>query len=550
MAKFTEEEDKIIRELYSRAPWEEILLKLPGRGKRAILERAGRIGVSRDLSHIHHNYRTRSDDWSENEDLVLEKFYSPETKAELLMNLPGRTWAGIKSRANNKGLVYIEREDITGQIFGYWKILEVSGLKVRCLCIGCNEKEKLLDRFDVVHSRSRSCGCQRSALSENSSLKKFGVKCYTQTSEYQVRRRETTLRKYGVEHNFQIEGVRKANLAKTQKTKLDKGLIKKFTDGPTLAELCSQVGANYSHALSLYKTNKQAAFDYLKNYKGPKVFGTTEMLFISIMKDVFPNLDKYNVSPKEFKIRNKPDFRIEHNNKVLYINIDGLFWHSVVRRKKKDYHLQLQKDFTNNKQTIFQFREDELRDKGTIVKSIVQNYFGLSSAKYAARKLKIKKNSYSESREFFENNHLMGSSKAISYGLYDGDDLVCCIGIKVKNGVLDVVRFATKNFCSVAGGLSKLLSHVIKIYKPRIVLSWCDMRYSTGQSYQKLGFKLEKTSLSWRWTDFEKTFNRLKCRANMDDRNLTQVQHAKELGWHQIYDAGQAKYILTVQDNI
>ena len=32
----------------------------------------------------------------------------------------------------------------------------------------------------------------------------------------------------------------------------------------------------------------------------------------------------------------------------------------------------------------------------------------------------------------------------------------------------------------------------------------------------------------------------------MDDRNLSQKKHAEELKWYKIYDAGQAKYVLTL----
>jgi len=75
------------------------------------------------------------------------------------------------------------------------------------------------------------------------------------------------------------------------------------------------------------------------------------------------------------------------------------------------------------------------------------------------------------------------------------------------------------------------------------VVSFCDLRYALGHTYTKLGFALEKTTLGWSWTDFKNTFNRLNCRANMDDRKLTQAEHAAELKWAKIYDAGQAKYV-------
>ena len=73
-------------------------------------------------------------------------------------------------------------------------------------------------------------------------------------------------------------------------------------------------------------------------------------------------------------------------------------------------------------------------------------------------------------------------------------------------------------------------------------MSWVDLRYGNGDSLKKVGFKIEKETLGWKWTDLHNTYNRLKCRANMDERCLTQAEHASELGWVKIYDAGQRLY--------
>ena len=39
------------------------------------------------------------------------------------------------------------------------------------------------------------------------------------------------------------------------------------------------------------------------------------------------------------------------------------------------------------------------------------------------------------------------------------------------------------------------------------------------------------------------TYNRLRCRANMDNRKLSEKEYSEELGWERIYDAGQRLYI-------
>ena len=73
---------------------------------------------------------------------------------------------------------------------------------------------------------------------------------------------------------------------------------------------------------------------------------------------------------------------------------------------------------------------------------------------------------------------------------------------------------------------------------------WADLRYGTGNYLKNIGFEHIKDTLGWKWTDYRcRTYNRLKCRANMDARKLTQAEHAEELGWVKIYDAGQRLWV-------
>ena len=141
-----------------------------------------------------------------------------------------------------------------------------------------------------------------------------------------------------------------------------------------------------------------------------------------------------------------------------------------------------------------------------------------------------------------EQNHLMGSySFAYHYGLMYHDELISLMSIKQVNNVLEISRFGSRLNTNVRGGFSKLLLHVIKEYKPRHVISFCDLRYATGKSYEALGFKKIGATQGWQWTDRISRFNRLQCRAG---GGKTERENAAEKGWVKIYDAGQAKYVL------
>ena len=94
---------------------------------------------------------------------------------------------------------------------------------------------------------------------------------------------------------------------------------------------------------------------------------------------------------------------------------------------------------------------------------------------------------------------------------------------------------------------SKLLKSITSSGKFAKVESWVDLRYGNGVSLEKLGFKVSHETLGWKWTDFKNTYNRLKCTAKMDERELSQKEYAEELKWHKIYDAGQRLYTKAIK---
>lgn len=405
------------------------------------------------------------------------------------------------------------------------EFVEKRSVKCKCTC----SKEVVVDYVALLKGAVKSCGCQSATLRKATNLQKIGAEHYFHSKEFK-------------------EVTKKQIFLKSTETKKNNGNTTILQDGRSLWELCKQNNIPPPFVFQLYKQKgEQAAIDYLNSYKGQKVFWTTEKALITLLKEYFPDISKYDKQPKEFKINRRPDFRLELNNKILYINTDGLYSHCCLEKTDNYYHFNLQSIFKNNNQVIFQFREDEIRDKPQIVRSIILNYFGIHNLKLNARDLTIRQIPTKQSNNFFEQNHLMGAfSSSKSYGLTTtSNKLVCSISIRFnkKDNSLEIARFGTLLGTSVRGGFSKLLNYIQNKYKPSKIISFCDLRYSTGQSYEKLNFKLEKVVLSWKWTDFVNTFNRLRCRANMDSRKLPQSEHAKELKWYKIYDAGQAKYV-------
>lgn len=445
-----------------------------------------------------------------------------------------------------------------GKTYGHWTVLSTETKigkpkDIQCQCI-CGTV-RWVDYCKLLANRG-SCGCKSLVLRQQTCQDKYGVDNYTQTKEYIQKSLNTNRDKYSANYHMQTPKGKAKLVKNSKKGRIQSRDILVLSNGKSVYEFCKEQQVPPSFANIIYRKHGEAAFfEYCKNYAGPRIYHTTERVLINILQDQFSNLTKYDKCPLEFKSSRRPDFRIEQNNRVLYINTDGLYDHSIIGRTVKgdqNYHLNLNKTFIKNNQIIFQFRENELRDKSEIVKSIVLNYFGLGQKKYNARELQIHKVCFNDATLFFEENHLMGPHRSsTSFGLYSGKLLVCCISIRKhkKDNSLEIARFASKNFTSVRGGFSKLLKHVERLYDPSKIISFCDMRYSTGVSYEKLGFTKASTTLGWNWTDKYNTYNRLKCRANMDSRKLSEKDHAQELKLYRIYDAGQAKYVKEINTN-
>lgn len=276
-----------------------------------------------------------------------------------------------------------------------------------------------------------------------------------------------------------------------------------------------------------------------------ELFNTTQSSFevelLQFLQSVIPNTEIVKNSRIIIKPYELDLFIPEHN---LAIEFNGLYWHCELH-KPKTYHLDKRKLCESKGINLIQINADEWALHKPIVRSIIKAKLKIFDAQIHARKCEIRAVPQAEAVAFLEANHLMQSSRGFkSVGLYFGGALVSLLTYKKHKTGLDVARFCNKLNTLVFGGLSRLLAYVRRENPTaEYVQSFVDLRYGTGFSLEALGFKNEGESLGWAWTDFKFTYNRLRCVANMDSRGLTESEHAEELGWARIYDAGQRKWV-------
>jgi len=261
------------------------------------------------------------------------------------------------------------------------------------------------------------------------------------------------------------------------------------------------------------------------------------------------------------------DFIIEEEN--IAIEYCGLYWHSHemltnTRKKINDvtkYHLSKLEICENKNYKLITIFEDEWVEKKQIVKSRLKQILNKSNAiKIHARKCIIIKLNTKTKINFLNNFHIQGANDGafLSYGAFDENNNLIAIMTfgkprdrkNPKQTEWELKRFCTNfNFHS-AGIANKLLTHFKRNNKWERIISYADRRWSNGNLYEKLNFKLENKGGPSPWfvdVNKVKRYHRSKMWKTKKDieSGLTQNQLAVIKGYKIIYDCGNLKYIQT-----
>ena len=281
--------------------------------------------------------------------------------------------------------------------------------------------------------------------------------------------------------------------------------------------------------------------------------------FINSIGNGFVGLNKTDENRRIIKPQ-EIDIVVKKNGKnVLFIEADGLYWHSTENGKDQFYH-RLKTDRCNELgiQLIHIF-EDEWNHRQDIVKSRIKNLLGIYDKTIYARKCEIKELNSKESKIFFDETHIQGNCNAsIRFGLVYENELVAAMSFgrrrKITNsqsntGEYELLRFSTKLGYHVVGGAGKLLKHFERtISNLKMLTSYADARWSIGKLYKVLGFKLDHISAPNYWympPRFEERLYRYGFRKSMQkkilpifDENKTEMENMLANGYHIIYDCG------------
>ena len=196
------------------------------------------------------------------------------------------------------------------------------------------------------------------------------------------------------------------------------------------------------------------------------------------------------------------------------IEFDGLYWHSETRGKDSKYHLNKTNLAADKGIRLIHIFENEWLYKQDIVVSRIKNMLNLSTNSLVG---------------------LMTFSKSRFSTKYE----------------YELVRYCSKLNTAITGGASKLFKYFKRNYSPESIVSYADLRWNTGNLYEKLGFNFSHGSQPNYWyTKGSKLESRVKYQkhklAGLLDSfssELTEYENMQNNGYHRIYDCGSKVFI-------
>lgn len=255
----------------------------------------------------------------------------------------------------------------------------------------------------------------------------------------------------------------------------------------------------------------------------------------------------------------------------LGIEYNGQYWHSERMANDKLNLFKKTEYFAEKGIRTIHILSSEWASKSEIVKSRIRYLVGKIDIRIPARKTIFKEIPSKTANNFLESNHIQGKDRNIfkSYGLFYNNDLVSVITYnkpriitnnKNDGKSLEIGRFASILNTNVISGFSKLLKNSLErlMDEYTFIYTYADMRWSTGGVYEASGFEFDsvtKPSYYYFRNDSElfhrSNFMKHKLASKLEkfDENLSEYQNMLNNGYDRIWDCGNLKYTLNLEED-
>ena len=399
---------------------------------------------------------------------------------------------------------------------------------------------------------------------KNTLFSNYGVEYPIQSEEIKEKMKGTNLKKFGVENVSQCKKIKEKIYFQTRKS-----FFTKLLNSDRLKDL---VTPNFT--LDDY-SNVKDAYEWTCNKCGHIFISNLDNGSIPRCLNCFPllarNKSHYESEISDFLKENNISTIIQNDRSIispleldiylpdhnLAIEFNGLFWHSELNGKDKNYHLNKSLQCYEKNITLLHIFEDEWIFKQEIVKSIILNKLGKTPNRILARKCQIKELSFDKAFKFLDENHLQGFiNSKYHFGLLYNNSIVSILSIGKprfnKNYQWEVLRFCNRSYHSVIGAFSKLLSYFCSSHQGSII-TYSDIRLGLDSFYKKVGFQFINRSEP-NYYYIKEGCNResrlkyqkhlLKDKLKIFDPILTEWQNMQLNNYDRIWDCGNLVYVI------
>lgn len=347
------------------------------------------------------------------------------------------------------------------------------------LCVVCHSLVKFnTTGKNVGYSDTCSYKCgidnpNRIIKRNNTNVQRYGTTIPQQTVEVKNKQQSTNIQRYGRIHKNQ------KHIIPTSYSKLiDPTWLQEqhHVNKRTLSDIATELEVDVNTVQrNLHKLGYDTKHFFVST--GEKQIGDY-LRGLSISFDV--NV-RTIIPPYELDI-----FIPEYNLAIEYC---GLYWHSEQQGKHKHYHSTKHKMCEQLGIRLLTIYEDEWKQKQPIIKEKLNILLNCDNRpRLYGRKCIIQTVSPDVKQSFLTAHHIQGDGpSSINIGLTYDNELVSCMSfIQQQGGAFVLNRYATSSL--IVGGFTKLLSYFKTNYAPSQIVTFADLRWSSGELYQATGF--------------------------------------------------------------
>lgn len=430
-------------------------------------------------------------------------------------------------------------EDETYKVYGYTnEDAPNKTSKIYVNCDYCGYLYSVTKSNRLLSHRNNAKDCCKSKLcikkkTEETMMLKYGVFNAMHHKEFKDKLASSLLVKYGVDNVFKLKACQQKIVEHWVKQGVQNPSQLQEVKDKKVNTMQNNHGVSYTFELEHVK---KASLLADKSYTG-KMEQDVRDWINSLDNSFSKNIDI--IFPKEIDM---------YSDKFkLAIEFCGNYWHNEKYCTDKNQHYSKYIQLKDKGIRLITMFEDEWLLKKYQVKNFITSLLKKNSRRIHARDTKVEQVPKEEAKVFIDMYHIQGCRRMPkqAFGIKLGEELLGLISLNTHhrdNSKKVIDRIVFKYDTTVVGGLSKIFS---KIDKKDPIITWSDNRWTEGNAYIQLGFKLIKESRpDYTYVNIKNVLERNSKQSHKKSltgcpKDVKEHEFEKENGYYRMWDCGK-----------